>query len=99
MRTSARTTLVTLLALAALVNEARAQCYLLDANAECAVCWKTTYGSPEDKMGVTTMSQCHEDFQVRISRAPLPRPVRTPRFVRLSSTACSDTWAQTEAQA
>ena len=70
MRISARTTLVALLALAAIVDEATAQCYLLDANADCAVCWKTTYGSPEDKTGVTTMSQCHEDYEVSSSKEP-----------------------------
>lgn len=33
-------------------------CYLLDASATCAVCWKTTYGDLEDDVGVTKMSEC-----------------------------------------
>lgn len=35
-----------------------AQCYLMDASAECPVCWRTVYGSSSDTLGVTTMSEC-----------------------------------------
>lgn len=37
---------------------ANAQCYLMDASAECPVCWRTVYGSSSDTLGVTTMSEC-----------------------------------------
>ena len=35
-----------------------AKCYLLDANADCAVCWKTTYHGIDDKVGTTKMFEC-----------------------------------------
>ncbi|KAJ1492612.1 hypothetical protein T484DRAFT_1770568 [Baffinella frigidus] len=48
-----------LLLLAAVLPEvARAQCYLENANAECSVCWFTTYSTPTDKTGVTIMAEC-----------------------------------------
>ena len=43
---------------AAAMRQAEATCYLMDANSECAVCWKTTYADMEDKAGVTTMAAC-----------------------------------------
>lgn len=33
-------------------------CYLEDANAECAICWKTVYASVNDTAGVTKMTKC-----------------------------------------
>jgi len=47
-----------LLLLAAVLPGVRAQCYLMDANALCSVCWKTVYTAPDDKTGVTTMAEC-----------------------------------------
>jgi hypothetical protein len=44
--------------LAATMPQTDAVCYLLDANAQCAVCWKTVYSSADDKTGVTAMSEC-----------------------------------------
>lgn len=35
-------------------------CYLEDANADCAVCWKTTYADALDTTGVTKMYKCDE---------------------------------------
>jgi hypothetical protein len=50
--------------LACLLGRAAAVCYLEDANAACAVCWRTAYSGPEDKTGVTTMAECPEGIAV-----------------------------------
>ncbi len=49
--------------LAAAMPQAKATCYLMDANSQCAVCWKTTYSNAEDKTGVTTMAECPDGIQ------------------------------------
>ena len=46
------------LLLLAVVPHIDASCYLLDANAPCAVCWQTSYASSDDKTGVTKMAEC-----------------------------------------
>ena len=56
--------------LLAVVPRADATCYLLDANATCAVCWKTVYGDVGDKAGVTKMSECPEGILERWVNAP-----------------------------
>lgn len=43
-----------------IVQRVESTCYLLDASATCAVCWKTAYGSADDTTGVTKMSECPE---------------------------------------
>jgi len=48
-----------------------AQCYLEDSNADCSVCWFTTYGSADDKTGTTKMSACPSDISVSWE-TPLP---------------------------
>ena len=53
------------------VPAAHSQCYLMDADAKCAVCWKTIYGDADDKVGVTMMSEC-PDAIVETWDAPLP---------------------------
>jgi len=57
--------------LAAAMPQAKATCYLMDANSECAVCWKTTYTDTEDKTGVTTMTECPDGIQETWTK-PLP---------------------------
>lgn len=52
------------IALIASAGSASAQCYLMDANADCSVCWRTTYGSKNDTTGVTTVAQCPEGVKV-----------------------------------
>ena len=34
------------------------QCYLMDADSDCTVCWRTTYSAPADGVGVTQMFPC-----------------------------------------
>jgi len=51
---------VHILLLLAMVGRASGQCYLLDADALCEVCWKTTYASVSDNVGVTTVAECPE---------------------------------------
>eukprot|EP00277_Geminigera_cryophila_P005413 CAMPEP_0179432666 /NCGR_PEP_ID=MMETSP0799-20121207/17231_1 /TAXON_ID=46947 /ORGANISM="Geminigera cryophila, Strain CCMP2564" /LENGTH=563 /DNA_ID=CAMNT_0021210175 /DNA_START=215 /DNA_END=1906 /DNA_ORIENTATION=+ len=46
-------------------------CYLLDANAKCAVCWKTIYMDLDDKVGVTKMEECPEGI-TETWTSPLP---------------------------
>ena len=69
---SARVTAALALLAAASLPAARAQCYLMDANADCAVCWKTVYGDEADKTGVTTMSPCPAEIMVTWD-TPLPK--------------------------
>ena len=38
------------------VPGAHAQCYLLNANSKCEVCWKTVYGDSTDKIGSVPFS-------------------------------------------
>jgi hypothetical protein len=52
--------LIHLLQFCALAVTADAQCYLMDANAKCAVCWTTTYFAPDDKIGVRLLP-CKSD--------------------------------------
>ena len=42
----------------------------MSANAQCAVCWKTTYSAADDKIGVTTMSECPAGIKVRLNPKP-----------------------------
>jgi hypothetical protein len=65
----ARMLLAAVLVLAALPRVA-SSCYLLDAAAKCAVCWKTTYGSDQDSTGVTKMSECPEGIAETWKTAP-----------------------------
>lgn len=53
------------------VPTTHAQCYLMDADAKCAVCWKTVYSDADDKVGVTKMSVC-PDTIVETWTEPLP---------------------------
>ena len=69
---SARVTAALALLAAAALPAVRAQCYLMDANADCAVCWKTVYGDEADKTGVTTMSPCPAEIMVTWD-TPLPK--------------------------
>ena len=50
---------------------ARAACYLMDANADCAVCWRTTYRDAADKTGVTRMGECPAGLEL-VWTKPLP---------------------------
>eukprot|EP00277_Geminigera_cryophila_P004399 CAMPEP_0179427360 /NCGR_PEP_ID=MMETSP0799-20121207/13335_1 /TAXON_ID=46947 /ORGANISM="Geminigera cryophila, Strain CCMP2564" /LENGTH=561 /DNA_ID=CAMNT_0021202383 /DNA_START=95 /DNA_END=1780 /DNA_ORIENTATION=+ len=54
------------------VPGAHAQCYLLNANSKCEVCWKTVYGDFTDKIGVTTMDECPSTI-VETWDKPLPQ--------------------------
>lgn len=49
---------------------AHAQCYLLNANSNCSVCWKTVYGDLADKTGVTTSAECPDAIAVKWTEAP-----------------------------
>ena len=59
-----------ILLVGALVRGTTAQCYLEDANAACAVCWKTTYSSAADKTGVTTMGECPDTVAIKWDTKP-----------------------------
>jgi hypothetical protein len=50
---------------------ADAVCYLEDAGADCAVCWKTTYAHANDTVGVTAASQCPDGI---VAEWDLPLP-------------------------
>jgi hypothetical protein len=56
--------------LLAITAGADATCYLLDANATCAVCWKTTYDRVDDKVGVTKMEECPSGVKVVWTEPP-----------------------------
>ena len=56
--------------LAAILCEVHGQCYLENANAECSVCWETSYSAADDKTGVTTMSECPTTIAVTWDREP-----------------------------
>lgn len=57
------------------VAQVDAKCYLLDANSECAVCWKTTYASPDDKAGDTVLSECPAGINEKWTK-PLPEEMK-----------------------
>jgi hypothetical protein len=65
-------------ALLAAVQQADATCYLLDTNAKCAVCWKTTYSSMNDKIGVTQMSECPAGVRQKWTK-PLPEKMNAEK--------------------
>jgi hypothetical protein len=48
-----------------------AQCYLMNANSDCEVCWRTVYNDDADKTGVTTMAECPASI-VETWDTPLP---------------------------
>jgi hypothetical protein len=51
--------------LLSMLSQADASCYLMDANAKCAVCWRTTYKDKSDKTGITKMGECPEGIALK----------------------------------
>eukprot|EP00961_Rhodomonas_salina_P172721 2329079-Rhodomonas_salina.1 len=54
-----------------IIPDVSAVCYLEDANADCEVCWRTSYSSAEDKIGVTALAECPDGV---VAKWELPLP-------------------------